>query len=67
MFECNMVIRKNDRVMEEVNNQLSRPNYFCLPKDTAGDGGGTVIKVPCYKSGGHWFDSRWCHWNFSLT
>ena len=21
----------------------------------------------CYKSEGRWFDSRWCHWNFSLT
>ena len=20
----------------------------------------------CYKSEGRWFDSRWCHWNFSL-
>jgi hypothetical protein len=20
-----------------------------------------------YKLEGHWFDSRWCHWNFSLT
>jgi hypothetical protein len=20
-----------------------------------------------YKSEGRWFDSRWCHWNFSLT
>ena len=28
----------------------------------------TVIKEAlCYKSVGHWFDSRWCHWNFSLT
>jgi hypothetical protein len=32
-----------------------------------GDRGGTVIKVLCYKSEGRWFDSRWCHWNFSLT
>ena len=29
--------------------------------------GGTVVKVLYYKSEGHWFDSRWCHWNFSLT
>jgi uncharacterized membrane protein len=21
----------------------------------------------CYKSEGRWFDSRWCHWNFSVT
>jgi len=26
-----------------------------------------VVKVLCYKSEGRWFDSRWCHWNFSLT
>ena len=32
-----------------------------------GDLGGTVVKVLCYKSEGRWFDSRWCHWNFSLT
>jgi hypothetical protein len=29
--------------------------------------GGTVVKVLCYKSEGRWFDSRWCHWKFSLT
>ena len=32
-----------------------------------GDRGGTVVKVLRYKSEGRWFDSRWCHWNFSLT
>ena len=30
-------------------------------------GGGTVVKVPCYKSEGRWFDPRCFHWNFSLT
>ena len=25
-----------------------------------------MVKVLCYKSEGRWFDSRWCHWNFSL-
>ena len=29
--------------------------------------GDTVVKVLCYKSEGRWFDSIWCHWNFSLT
>jgi len=32
-----------------------------------GDRGNTVFKVLCYKSEGRWFDSKWCHWNFSLT
>jgi hypothetical protein len=29
--------------------------------------GGKLVKVLCYKSEGRWFDSRWCHWHFSLT
>ena len=32
-----------------------------------GDRGSLVVKVLCYKSEGHQFDSRCCHWNFSLT
>ena len=39
----------------------------CLTNNVEGDRGGTVVKVLCYKSEGRWFDSRWCHWNFSLT
>jgi len=29
--------------------------------------GGTVAQMLCFKSECRWFDSRWCHWNFSLT
>jgi hypothetical protein len=36
--------------------------YICL-----GDRCGTVVKALCCKSEGCGFDSRWCHWNFSLT
>ena len=32
-----------------------------------GDCGGTVVKALCHKSEGRWFDSRWCHWSFSVT
>ena len=35
-------------------------------KGQCGDRGGTVVKVLRYKSEGRWFDSRWCHWNFSF-
>ena len=31
------------------------------------DRGGTVVEVLFYKSEDRWFDSRWCHWSFSLT
>ena len=29
--------------------------------------GGVVVKVLRYKPAGRRFDSRWCHWNFSVT
>ena len=32
-----------------------------------GDRGSTVVKALCYKSEGRWFDSRLCHWYYSLT
>jgi len=32
-----------------------------------GDRGSTVVNVLCYESEGRWFDSSWCHYNFSLT
>ena len=29
--------------------------------------GGVVVKALLYKPAGREFDSRWCHWNFSVT
>ena len=29
--------------------------------------GGVVVKALRYKPAGSGFDSRWCHWNFSMT
>jgi len=26
-----------------------------------------LVEALCYKSEGRGFDSRWCHWNFSVT
>ena len=37
-----------------------------IPKDFR-DRGSTAVKVLSYKSEGHWFDTSWCHWKFSLT
>jgi len=43
------------------------PKEISLIPISVGDSGSTVVKVLCYKSEGRWFDSRWCHWNFSST
>jgi hypothetical protein len=29
--------------------------------------GGVVVEAPRYKPAGRGFDSRWCHWTFSVT
>jgi hypothetical protein len=40
--------------------------YSYLP-DSTGARGGVVVKALHYKLAGRGFDSRWCHWNFSVT
>jgi hypothetical protein len=39
-------------------------NFSKYLAENSGDRGSTVVKVLCYKSEGHWFDSRWCQWIF---
>ena len=41
--------------------QFSRITFLC------GARGGLVVKALHYKPASRGFDSRWCHWNFSLT
>ena len=56
--------------------ELQGPVYACkyrptheLPKvqQTFGARGGEVVKTLRYKPAGRGFDSRLCHWNFSVT
>jgi hypothetical protein len=60
-FICSSEVRQTEEVAYYVQ------NVWGLVHDEHEDHGGTVVKVLCYKSEGRWFDSRWCHWNFSLT
>jgi hypothetical protein len=41
--------------------------YFYKHTHIYGGRGSSVVKALCYKSGGRWYDARWCHWNFSVT
>ena len=41
-------------------------HLFCYPLYSRARGG-VVVKALRYKPEGREFDSRWCHWNFSLT
>ena len=39
---------------------------FRVSYKMAGARGGIVVKALRYKPVGRGFDSRWCHWNFSV-
>jgi hypothetical protein len=41
--------------------------YFADYPKHNGARGGVVVKALRYKPAGRGFDSRWCHWNFSVT
>jgi len=43
------------------------PAAFCSGILKLGTRGGVVVKALRYKPAGRGFDSRWCHWNFSVT
>ena len=38
-----------------------------ITKTILGARGGVVVNALHYKPASRGFDSRWCHWNFSLT
>jgi hypothetical protein len=40
---------------------------ICRPRYVDGARGGVVVKALRYKSAGLGINSRWCHWNFSVT
>ena len=41
--------------------------YFNVCTVHLGARGGIVVKALRYKPAGRGFDSRWCHWKFSVT
>jgi len=57
------------RMIENIgwNSCVKREEKLHRVKEERGDRGSTVVKTLCYKSEDRGFDSRWCHWNFSLT
>jgi len=46
---------------------ISKNFAKCFVLNSARARGGTVVEALRYKSEGRVFNSRWCHWNFSLT
>ena len=50
--------------------RIRRPTVpiICIPYNfTTGHAVGQLVEALRYKPEGREFDSRWCHWNFSLT
>jgi len=49
------------------NMQLINSNLICVYFLIWGHEVTQLVEALCYKLEGQRFDSRWCHWNFSLT
>jgi hypothetical protein len=45
----------------------NNPVCVCVYIYIVGARGGVVVKALRYKPEGRRFDSRWCHWNLSVT
>jgi hypothetical protein len=67
MHSTNNKFRKGNTDPKEEGMFTGCVKILCTILRTGGERGGTVVKLLCYKSEGRWFDSRRCHWNFSLT
>ena len=66
-----MVVIKNFTEFGSVNRyrHFVRTCYIILQgrSEVQGYAVGQLVEAMRYKSEGRGFDSRWCHWNFSLT
>jgi hypothetical protein len=51
-----------EKIFEAFSLQISQAYNYVF-----GARGGVVFKALRYKPAGRGFDSRWCHWNFSVT
>jgi len=54
-------------VTEKETNVGAPQNYYEVYGGFGGYAVAQLVEALRYKSEGRGFDSRWCHWNFSLT
>ena len=54
-------------MMFAIGDLVSPSGKFGRLPEFRGARGGVVVKALRYKQAGRGFDSRWCHWNFSVT
>jgi hypothetical protein len=71
-FHTAMFIRSSVTIQTETK-KFTQPRYvhsqsvLCQVPLRTGARGGAVFEALRYKPEGRGIDSRWCHWNFSLT
>jgi len=53
-------------VLSGANRVIGRKNFPITARFTGGYAVAELVEAQRYKPEGRGFDSRWCHWNFSL-
>ena len=58
-----LMLRLDGIPLDHINRGTSLYTYSSNMRHTVAQ----LVEVLRYKAEGYGFDSRWCHWNFSLT
>jgi hypothetical protein len=69
VLNFSMIVELERKRKEAIATTFLVPSHHfpaCTEKNQ-GARGGVVVKELRYKPAGRGFDSRWCHWNFSVT
>ena len=61
---CN---EKEVKIEQMIESNSSNTVFISKVKNVKGHEVAQLVETPGYKPEGRGFDSRWCHWNFSVT
>jgi hypothetical protein len=66
-FQNSLFLGEFQKISRKLFYIIKNKYYFLFINFGKGARGGVVVKALRYKPTGRGFDSRWCHWNFSVT
>ena len=66
-FQGNLLLKYSTLKTEAACSFTTLVNLYKVTWHHGGTAVAQLVEALRYKSEGHGLDSRWCHWNFSLT
>ena len=66
-IEANLLAPSQKLTIKHLEGSILFDGFFGRSSNLPGYAVAQLVEALRYKSEGRGFDSRWCHWNFSLT